>query len=272
LVLGGRIPNAATTANAETLAAINPDLTMADRIIKDIRYYESNVPNIDGNSMPHNLGQLFKPTSDTNFIGQRIARKLNELKFCYGEFDHIYINLTTALAENSFLISNRNLDRRIKYIDYGLLPITYNKLTDTDKNLLLKSITFRILKHISIADSDNLKKVADVEILISNLDTEISIHYKTKQTNNYKVDISYQIQPASSSTRAIIEYLDKKNNSKRQGFIPLQFYDDIYSLVDTITLKDDNLTLNPKKSFTADIHNERYKTPINLRLSDLDRI
>ena len=245
---------------------------MADRIIKDIRYYESNTANIEGSSMPHDLGQLFQPTTDTNYIGQRIARKLNEFKFSYGEFDHIYINLTTALAENTLVISNRNLDKRIKYIDYGLLPTGYNTLSDTDKNLLLKSITFRILKDISIADKSNLKKVEDVEILISNLDTEISIHYKTKETNNYKLDISYQIKPASSSTRAIIKYLNKKDNSKRKGFIPLQYYDDIYSLVDTITFKDDNLILNPKKSFTADVHNARYKTPIILKLSDLDRI
>ena len=219
---------------------------MANRIIKDIRYYESNIPNIDGNSMPHNLGQSFKPTSDTNYIGQRIARKLNELKFSYGEFDHIYINLTTALPENDLVISNRNIDKRIKYIDFGLSTTNYNSLLDADKNELLKSITFRILKHISLADNLNMKLIDEVEFLIAKLDTEIQINYKTKETSNYKVDISYQINPINSSTRAIVTYLDKKNNYSRKGFIPIQFYDDIYSLVDTITLKGNDLILNPK--------------------------
>ena len=245
---------------------------MADRIIKDIRYYESNVANIDGNSMPHNLGQLFKPTSDTNYIGQRIARKLNELRFCYGEFDHIYINLTTFLPENDLVISNRNIDKRIKYIDFGLSMTNYNSLSDADKNQLLKSITLTILKHICLADNLNIKLVDEVELLLAKLDTEIQISYKTKETSNYKIDISYQINPSSSSTRAIVKYLDKKDNSTRQGFIPIQFYDDIYSLVDTITLKGNDLILNPKKSFRADIHNERYKTPIALKLSELDRL
>jgi len=245
---------------------------MADRIIKDIRYYESNTANIDGNSMPHNLGQLFHPTTDTNYIGQRIARKLNELKFCYGEYDHLYINLTTAVTENDLAISNRNIDKRIKYIDFGLSPANYNTLSDIDKNHLIKSITFRTLKHICISDNLNVKLIDEVELLTAKLDTEIKINYKTKETGNYKIEISYQINPLSSSTRAIVKYLDKKDNSKRRGFIPLQFYDDIYSLVDTITLKDDNLILNPKKSFMASIQNERYKTPIIFKLSELDKI
>ncbi len=245
---------------------------MADKIIKDIRYCESNVPNIVGNSMPHNLGELFKPTSDTNYIGQRIARKLNELKFSYGEFDHIYINLTTVLSENELVISNRNIDKRIKYIDFGVSTTNYNTLLDADKNQLLKSITFRILKHISIADNLNMKLVNEVELLMAKIDTEIQISYKTKETSNYKIDIHYQISPINSTTRAIVTYLDKKNNSSRQGFIPIQFYDDIYYLVDTITLNGDDLIFNPKKSFIADIHNERFKTPIVLKISELDKL
>ena len=72
---------------------------MGDRILKDIRYYESDKPNIDGQSLPGYLGKLFTPKKDTNHIGQRIARKLNELKYSFDAYDHIYINLTTILDE-----------------------------------------------------------------------------------------------------------------------------------------------------------------------------
>ena len=71
---------------------------MSDRILKDIRYYESDKPNVEGKSMPGNIGRIFQPTKDTNYIGQRIARKLNELKYSFGEYDHLYINLTTVLS------------------------------------------------------------------------------------------------------------------------------------------------------------------------------
>jgi hypothetical protein len=242
---------------------------MADRIIKDIRYYESSTTD---KLYPSDLGKLFRPTSDTNYIGQRIARKLNELRFSYGEFDHIYINLTPALNENDFLISLRNIDKRIKYIDYGLWPETYNTLTDNGKNDLLKVITFKVLKHLSTSENLEQKKVEEVEKIMDKVDTEIRINYKTKETPNYKVDINYQINPKVASTRAIVTYTDKKINSKCEGFIPLQFYEDIYSLIDTITVKDNNLIFNPKKSFVADISNNRYSTPIILKIAELKNL
>lgn len=245
---------------------------MADRIIKDIRYYESNVENVDGNSMPHNLGQIFQPTTDTNYIGQRIARKLHEFEFSYGEFDHIYINLTTYFKDDYFKISNRNIDKRIKYIDYGLSPKKYNSFNDTGKNHYLQFLTFKILKDISSTDSLNIKRVEQTEFLINKFSSEIEINYKTKETRNYKVDISYQINPTGFSTRAIIKYLDKKNNAKYQTFLPLRFYEDIYLLIDVITLKDEVLTLNPKKSFHADLSNKRYNTPIKFKITELDKI
>lgn len=243
-----------------------------ERVIKDIRYYESKTENIDGNSMPGNLGKLFYSTADTNYIGQRIARKLNELDFSYGEFDHIYINLTTALNENELIISKRNIDKRIKYIDYGLLPRSYNELTDNNKDGLLKLITFKVLKHISAPESSTLNKVKEVEAIMERMDTEIRINYKTKETSNYKIDISYQINPKNASTRAIVEYVNKKDNSRREGFIPLYFYEDIYPLIDSITLKDNILIFKPKKSFRADLYNNRYSTPIELKLSELKSV
>ena len=243
---------------------------MTDRIIKDIRYYESDNENVDGKRMPQDLGGIFKPTNDTNYIGQRIARKLNELKFSYGEFDHIFINLTTSLKEDEILVSNRNIDKRIKYLDFGVNSTTFNSLNDLDKNTLLKSLTFILLKHISIGE--NLKFVNEVEQLILQFDTEIKISYKTKETNAFKIDIGYQIKPKDNSTRAIINYMDKKSNFCRQGYLNIQFYDDIYSLVDTISFADETITLKPKKSFVADVHNERYKTPLELKIADLEKI
>lgn len=245
---------------------------MNNRIIKEIRYYESGISNIAGNSAPDNLGRLFHPAADTNYLGKRIARKLHELNFSYGEFDHIYINLTTILPENELVVSDRNIDKSIKYIDYGLQPATYNVLDEAGKNKLLKSITFRILKHISFGDAPNLKRVEEVEDLTAKLNSEMSILYKTKETGLYKVEIRYQINPAGASTRAIVEYTDKKNNSRRQAYIPLVFYEDVYTLIDTITVKKDVLVFTPKKSYRAELNNEGYTTPIELSIPALDRL
>lgn len=242
---------------------------MTVRILKDIRFYESETQNISGQSMPQELGKLFIPTKDTNYIGQRIARKLNELKFSCGEFDHIYINLTTFVSENEIIVSNRNIDRRIKYIDFGIKSEILKSLSDNKKNDFIKSTTFKVLRKIS--QDKSLELVKQTEKLLSEFDTEIKIHFKTKETASYRIDIYFQIE-ASSGTKAIIEYYDKKDKSCLVGSQKLQFYDDIYTLVDTILLTDDKIVLKPKKSVIADIHNERYKTPIELKLNELEKI
>ena len=242
---------------------------MADRILKDIRFYESQYENIDGQSMPHELGEIFIPTNDTNYIGKRIARKLNELKYTYGEFDHIYINFTKVLNEDTIVVSNRNIDKRIKYIDFGIDSAKVNSLSEIDKDNFIKSTTFKLLKHIST--DKNLELVNETESLISKYDTEIKIHFKMKETSSYKIDIYYQVASVNGGTQAIIEYKDKKNNVCIFGNYKLQFYEDIYTLVDTISLVDDKIILKPKKSFTADIHNERYTTPIELKLTEFQK-
>ncbi|MFB3386733.1 hypothetical protein [Flavobacterium sp. LAR06] len=243
---------------------------MGDRILKDIRFYESDKQNIEGQSIPQELGKLFIPTKDTNFIGQRIARKLNELKFSYGEFDHIYINLTTVLKENEIILSNRNIDKRIKYLDFGINSENLQSLSDSKKNSFIKSITFQALRKIS--NDLNLVLVNQTEKLISEFDTEIKIHFKSKETNSFKIDIYYQIEAENVGTTAVIEYKDKKNNFCSSLNYKLQFYEDIYTLIDVISFVDNTITLKPKKSFIADIHNERYKTPIKLELIDFEKI
>ncbi len=117
---------------------------MPDRILKDIRYFESDKPNISGQSTPSYFGKIFIPTKDTIFIGERIARKLNEFKFSFGEYDHIYLNFTTILKENQFQLSERNIDKTIKYIDYGLDQIKFNALNDSEKDKFIISVTIEI--------------------------------------------------------------------------------------------------------------------------------
>jgi len=242
---------------------------MGDRILKDIRYYESDKPNIGGQSIPGEPGKIFLLTKGGNFVGQRIARKLNELKYSYGAYDHIYINLTTVLDENQIQVSNRDVDKSIKYIDFGVNQLKFNALTDEKKNAFLKSSTIAIL--LSISDEPNLALVYEMAKQLSLFDTELKIHYKTKETSSYKIDIYYQIEPKGSFTKAIIEYQDKKTSICYQTNFKLQFYDDIYPLVDTITLKDNKIILKPKKSFRADLHNGRYKTPIEVNISDFEK-
>lgn len=245
---------------------------MADKIVKEIRYSESEIMNIEGNSLPGNFGKIYKAGLDVVAVGQRIARKLNEFKFVSGEFDHIDINFTTVLQHDEFKMSKRYVEKWLKYVDYGLLPSIFNTKTDTEKCDFIRETTFKVLKCIYSSDAEKMETIAKVEDLIHRFDTEIRIHYKTKETSSYKIEISYQIKPNGGSSKAIVEYLDKKQNFKGQAIFDLHFYDDIYPLVDIISVKDSVIILNPKKSFRADLYNERYKTPLQFPINQLDRL
>lgn len=245
---------------------------MADKIVKEICYSESEMVNIEGNSLPGNFGKIYKAGLNIVPIGQRIARKLNELNFVSGEFDHIDINFTTVLQPDEFKVSERDVEKWLKYIDYGLLPSIFNSKTDTDKSEFIIDVTFKVLKYMYSTNAEKLETIAEVENLIHRFDTEIKIHYKTKETNTYRIDISYQIKPKGGFSKAIVEYLDKKQKFKGQAFFDLRFYDDIYPLVDTISVKDGVIILSPKKSFKAEVYNERYKMPLQIPINELDKI
>ncbi|MBQ5310490.1 MAG: hypothetical protein ILP19_00385, partial [Oscillospiraceae bacterium] len=58
--------------------------------IKDIRVYRSRTENTAGSSLPHEFANY-----ELNMILRRITMKLRENSFTMGDFNHLYVNLTT---------------------------------------------------------------------------------------------------------------------------------------------------------------------------------
>jgi len=233
---------------------------MTNRILRDIRFYESNSPNVEGH-YPGELGSYFKPTTDTKYIGQRIARKLNELSFISGTFDHIYINLTTVLDKNEILISKRFVDKRIQYVDYGLEPSEFNSLNEAERDKFTTELVFKILKRLYETEISCLQFIDKTKHLIETFGDKVVIEYKTKETKDYKVGIGYQIRPERNSdlSRMILHYIDKNIDVKCD--VDLYHYEDIYSMVDTIKISDNQIILRPKKTFEAEIVAKHYEKP-----------
>lgn len=165
-----------------------------DRIIKDIRFYETKPKDFVGD-FNGAIGNVYQITEDTNSIGQRIARKLNEWKFISGEFDHIYINFTENIKLGELIESEKFLDKRIKYVDYGIESKSFNSLTEFEKNQLVKDVTFKSLILLYEKDEEKIGKIIEVENLLNKFETEIEIAYKIKETNSYKIEIGYMINP-----------------------------------------------------------------------------
>ncbi len=75
-------------------------------VIKDIRIYRSTIDNIDCNPLPKD----FK-NKELHCIIHRIVMKLREHNFVLGDFDHLFINLTTCSVENEIALAKRSIDK-----------------------------------------------------------------------------------------------------------------------------------------------------------------
>lgn len=242
---------------------------MDNRIIKDIRYFEIKPDDYQG-KFDGILGNIFHNSPDTIYIGQRIARKLNEFGFISGEFDHIYINLSPKLIENEISESIVFLDKRIKYFNYRILNSVFNNLPDFEKDKKIREITFKVLNWIYKNDDLKTQLIKNVKNLIDTHDKHLVIKLKTKETGHYRIDLSFQIRPDDDKSKLIIEYTDKKENKTQQGILDILDYEDLYSLIDKVTLKDGLIVFQPKKSYHAELVAGKYKNlPLSIEIINM---
>jgi hypothetical protein len=242
-----------------------------DRIIKDIRYYEIKPKDFTGD-FNGTIGNVYHITEDTNSIGQRIARKLNEWKFISGEFDHIYINFTENLKYGKLIESEKLLDKRIKYVDYGIEQKTFNSLTEFEKNQLVKDVTFKSLFLIFGKDEEKNRTIIEVEKLINKFETEIEIAYKTKETSLYRIEIGYMINPKKTLSKIVVKYFDKKSGTQNIATKDLYFYEDIFYLVDKIDVKNGKIIFTHKKTSLGEIATSKYEKPIEIEITEMVKI
>lgn len=96
------------------------------KIIRDIRVHKSVIDNIDGNSMPSSLGY-----KELNIVVRRIVMKLRENDFSLGDFDHLYVNMTTCLEVGEIVPAKRGVDRYhpwYRFYDVGIPQEEYDLL------------------------------------------------------------------------------------------------------------------------------------------------
>ena len=242
-----------------------------DRIIKDIRYYEIKPKDFIGD-FNGTIGNVYHITEDTNSIGQRIARKLNEWQFISGEFDHIYINFTDNLKYGRLIESEKSLDKRIKYVDYGIDPKTFNSLTEFEKNQLVKDVTFKCLFLIFEKNEEKNRILIEVEKLINKFETEIEIAYKSKETSFYRIEIGYMINPKNTLSKIVVKYFDIKSGTQNIATKDLCFYEDIFYLVDKINVKNGKIIFTHKKTSLGEITISKYEKPFEIEITEMVKI
>lgn len=227
--------------------------------ILDIRYFSDNKKDSDGQFVP-----IFNVEKEVPALGARIARKLRELGFLTGEFDHVYINFTASLSNSAVAISNKYCEKWFKYFDVGIDEKEASQLSDSEKLLFIEEKTYQVLKKINPNQALLIEKVKN-EIALNG--SEIELLHKYKETKSYEVKLTYQIRPKGLDySIAKIYYLDKKTGKEFTSEIKLVFYEDIFFLASNITVSKGLINLKPRASFKAEIYNRRYEVPITIQI------
>lgn len=233
--------------------------------IIDIRYYSSDTDNKEGSTLPGSAAFCF--SKDLQFWGSRIARKLRELGLSVGSFDHVYLNYTTMLPPSETQVSQRSVEPRVRYINYGITLDEVNNYSYSDLEAFLISSTLEVMKLLCSEDKNKLDMVFKVQSEIDLYGTEIEIEHKHKETKSYSVRITYQIRPLGNKSVGYVYYRNNGNgNHFKRKFVELKYYPDIVCLVDTIALKGNKLILKPRKSFNASLHTRGYSIPIEISI------
>jgi hypothetical protein len=244
---------------------------MEKRVIRDIRHYELK-PDDYSDKFDGILGNVYKSSFELRCIGQRIARKLNELKFISGDFDHLYIYLTSSLDNGVIMEREFEYDKQVKCFDFGQNRNEFNNMTDNDREKRINEITFKILRWKFEQDENDKTLIDTVEKLIERDGREILINYKDKDTKDYKLNIGFQIAPIDNKSKIVIDYLPKKDNRKLRATVDINHYEDIYYLVDKISNDGNQIILHPKKTMKAEFVTEKYSTPLTIDIKELKTI
>lgn len=239
-------------------------MEMKKKLILDIRYYES------GATLPKNLGAEYIFSIDTESAGVRIARKLREYGFVLGTYDHLYIIFTDKLPNKQIKTWSRVIDPRISCVDYGISPISINKMSKENQLKFLYEATFDVLNHLARKDKIKAQLIDRVMEDIHNYKNGLEILHKQKDTSSYSLSISYQVKPNGGKSVGWILYIDKQTQwSGKIQFIELENYQDIFFLISSISVSNGVIHLKPRNSFKAKIWNKRYSVPILIPLERL---
>lgn len=113
-------------------------------VIKDIRIYKSNTENIAGNPFPSSFKNM-----KLNCTIRRIAMKLRENVFSLGDFDHLYINLTTCPIDGTLSPAKREKDKYhpwFRYYDVEVNQDLFDKLETSQCIAYIVEIVEQVLQ------------------------------------------------------------------------------------------------------------------------------
>lgn len=224
-------------------------------LIKDIRLFESALPNIDGNPTPAQLGHLYEYDGMACLdVIQRLLFLLRHRGFGYDGFDHLYLNLTPCVPHGEVRDCSRYNIREFSwyhYVDAGCDPELFNGWDPPRKTAFVLEAVRQASLLKTAEDQHALFTATFDEVLRSGED--LLLPYKQKENDRFILEVFTRINSE-------LDFLPLIRITDRDGVLmaerPLRPYgrDEFLSQIGTITIGKRSARIAPRKNWYADFY------------------
>lgn len=235
---------------------------MNTKLIKDIRLFELDVPNIDGNPTPDYIGKIyFYDHIECLDIIQRLLFLLRYRGFGFNSFDHLYLNFTPCVPHGEVRDVNRYNVKDFswyQYVDAGCDITLFNTWSIKEKtDFIIESIK----KAVLIKPSSNQRQIfINTFDEVIQLGDSLLIPYKRKENENFIAEIFTRIDN-NLNFIPLIRISDKYGVLKTEQELLNYGRDEFIAQMGNITIGKSSVRITPRKNQHTDFYD---LTPIKL--------
>ena len=245
---------------------MNDKFLLRPKLINDLRIHQPR----------SSIENVYDINKELNLIGSRYAAKLREFKF-FIQGNYVFnVHLTPALLSGKIIFDVENKYNQaglgFQDVEIGVDPSIFNKLSYEEKSSFIVKLYTKVLEKVNTKYKLDLSILKQVESLVLKYGEDLEIIYKIKETQKYKIIITYKVS-LSDEPKAFLEYIDQIDNKKSfKVVIPIKSYFDIYPLVGSIHLKGNTIVLRTRKSVISSYLTKIYQFPIKISAEIYDVI
>lgn len=223
------------------------------KLIKDIRLFELDVPNVDCNPTPYYIGKIYHyDHMDCLDAIQQLLFLLRHRGFCYDGFDHLYLNFTPCVPHGEIRDVNRHNIREFswfQHVDIGCDVEQFNGWT-------LAAQTAFILD--AARKASIMKASEEMGQIFENTFDEVTekratllLPYRRKENDNYVVEILVRINDELDFL-PLIRVTDKAGAVKAEQELRSYGRDEFITQISTITIGKSYVKIAPRKNYDTE--------------------
>ena len=214
-------------------------------VIADIRIYRCTVKNVTGVT-PEGFA-----SKELCAVARRICMKLRENKFSMGDFDHLYINLSTCLPVGEVKPADKTPDKYhpwYRYYDVGISRSLYDSLETPDCIPLVSRLIEKVLKtQFSTPEFDEDKISACVSEAVTQ-GADMLMRFKEKTSAQIRAVLYLRLLD-NCNYFPLLRVYDNDDNIVFERALPESLTLDDYG---QITVSSKKVTIRPRKNSWTD--------------------